>query len=128
MIKFSALTWSIIITFLLAIIAIMLNGVVSAMVYVALVLLIIGFALLTVQLYFNISKKSKEDERIKEELLMELAVTEDGEEYVMKNSQSSKKYRKMLRREKFSRFMPVIFSTIVTIVMLFLLIKVIFKF
>ena len=64
-------------------------------------LLLISFVLLTVKLYLDISKKSKEDERIKEELLMELSVTEDGEEYVIKNSPTSKKYRKMLRKEHF---------------------------
>ncbi len=128
MIKFSALTWCVISAFLLSFVAVMLNSVTPVMVYVALSLLLISFVLLTVKLYLDISKKSKEDERIKEELLMELAVTEDGEEYVMKNSPTSKKYRKMLRKEHFNRFMPVIFSGFVALCMAFLLIKVIFRF
>lgn len=128
MIKFSALTWSMIVSFCLAIVAIMLNVLVPAMVYVALSLLIVGFMLLTIKLYFIVSKKSKDDERIKEELLMELSMTDEGEEYIMKNSASSKKYRRMLRKEHINRFMPVIFSGLVTIIMIVLLLKVIIKF
>lgn len=128
MIKFTPLTWSVMITFLLALVAVMLNTVVGAMIYVALALLSVGFTLLSVNLYISYKKKSKEDERIKEELLMELSVTEDGEEYVIKNDTSSKKYRKILRRERLNKLMPVIFSAVVAALMLFLLIKTIIKF
>ena len=128
MIKFTPLTWSVMITFLLALVAVMLNTVVGAMIYVALALLSVGFTLLSVNLFISYKKKSKEDERIKEELLMELSVTEDGEEYVIKNDTSSKKYRKILRRERLNKLMPVIFSAVVAALMLFLLIKTIVKF
>lgn len=128
MIKFSKLTWVVMITFFCALVCIMLNTVVDALIYPALALLCVGFVLLTIKLYFKASEKQKEAVVVREELLMELATTEDGEEYVMKNNETSKKYRKMLKREKFSNFMPVIFSGAVAILMIFLLIKLIIKF
>lgn len=128
MIKFSKLTWAMLGAFLVSLILIMLNKLAPVIVYLALAMLFVAFVLLSINVYISKTKQDKEAEIVKEELLMEIAMTEEGEEYVMKNSTSSKKYRKMLRREKINRFMPFIFCVAVTILIAFLLIRLIFKF
>ena len=128
MIKFSKLTWIILSSFFCALVCVMLNTVLDALVYPALALFAVGFVLLAIKMGIRASKKEKEAMVVREELLMELATTEDGEEYVVKNSESSKKYRKMLRREKISNYMPVAFCGFVAALIIFLLVKIIFKF
>ena len=128
MIKFSQLTWSIMIVMFCALVCVMLNAVVEVLIYPALVLFTVGFVLLTIKMYQRASNKEKEALVVREELLMELATTEDGEEYVAKNTENSKKYRKMLRKEKFSNYLPVIFCGVVSALTIFFLIRVIFNF
>lgn len=128
MIKFSRFTWVIIGMFALSLISVMLNIVLPVFTFIGLAALSAGFMLLAIKWHQLLKKKGKEQEIIKEELLMELSVTENGEEYVMQNNKNSKKIRRKLRREKFDKFMPVIGCAVVSIVFLFILIKMIFKF
>lgn len=128
MIKFSKLTWIMLGAFLVSLILILFNNLAPVLVYPALSVLLVACILLCINVYISKTKQDKEAEIVKEELLMEVAMTEEGEEYVMKNSSTSKKYRKMLRREKLNRFMPFAFCVVVTLVIAFLLVKVIFKF
>lgn len=127
MIKFSKYTWSIIAVFALAFVCVMFNTVWSVLVYPALVLIIVGLIMLTIKFAIQANKKFKHDEMVQQELIMELSVTDEGEQYVL-GDKSQKKYKKALRREKLSGLMPAIFCGIMACVMLFFLIKMIFKF
>lgn len=127
MIKFSKLSWCMIIAFSLAFICIMFNTLLTAMVYPALVLLIAGCTMLSVRLFKNAHLEEKRSQMIQEELLMELSVTDEGEQYVL-NSRNQKKLKKQLKRERFSKLLPALISSLMTLVFIFLLIKFIFKF
>lgn len=127
MFKFSKLSWSIFIAFGLALICVMFNTLVNAFVYPALVLLLVGFVLLSISLFGNASKNIKRQEMVQQELIMELSVTEEGEQYVL-NEKKQKKFKKALRKEKFNKFLPAIVCVAISLVMAFLLIKSIFKF
>lgn len=127
MIKFSKMSWCMIICFTLAFICIMFNTLLNAMIYPALVLLIAGCTLLSIRLFSKASLEAKRSQMIQEELLMELSVTDEGEQYVL-NSRNQKKLKKQLRRERFSKLLPALMSTLMALILLFLLIKFIFKF
>lgn len=127
MFKFSKLSWSIFIAFGLALICVMFNTLVNAFVYPALVLLLVGFVLLTISLFNTASKNIKRQEMVQQELIMELSVTDEGEAYVL-NEKKQKKFKKALRKEKFNKFLPAIVCMAISLVIAFLLIKVIFKF
>lgn len=128
MIKFSKLTWVMLSAFFVSLVLILFNKLAPVLVYPALAMLLVACILLCINVYISKTKQDKEAEIVKEELLMEITMTEEGEEYVMKNNPSSKKYRKMLRRERLNRLMPFIFCVIVTLLVAFLLVRLIFKF
>lgn len=127
MFKFSKLSWSIFIAFGLALIFVMFNTLVDAFIYPAMVLFLVGFALLSISLFISASKNIKRQEMVQQELIMELSVTDEGEQYVL-NNKKQKKFKKALRKEKFNKFLPAIVSLVLALVMTFLLIKSIFKF
>lgn len=127
MIKFSKYTWVTLSVFLLAFICIMFNTVWPVLVYPALVFIIVGLVLLTIKFAMQANKKFKHDEMIQQELIMELSVTDEGEQYVL-NDKSQKKHKKALRREKLNGLMPALFCGIIATVLTFFLIKMIFKF
>lgn len=127
MIKFSKLTWCTIIAFTLAFICIMFNTLLNAMIYPALILLICGCTLLSIRFFKKANSESKRSQMVQEELLMELSITDEGEQYVL-NTRNQKKFKKQLRRERFSKLMPGLMSTFMTLLLLFLLVKFIFKF
>lgn len=127
MFKFTKLSWSIFIAFGLALICVMFNTLLDAFVYPALVLLLVGFVLLCISLFKNASKDIKRQEMVQQELIMELSVTDEGEQYVL-NEKRQKKFKKSLRKEKFNKFLPAIVCMIIALVLTFLLIKSIFKF
>lgn len=127
MIKFSKYTWAILAVFALAFICVMFNTVWSVLVYPALALIIVGLVMLTIKFAVQANKKFKHDEMVQQELIMELSVTDEGEQYVL-NDKSQKKYKKALRRERLNGLMPAIFCGLMAGIMLFFLIKMIFKF
>ena len=127
MIKFSKYTWAILAVFALAFICVMFNTVWSVLVYPALALIIVGLVMLTIKFAMQANKKFKHDEMVQQELIMELSVTDEGEQYVL-NDKSQKKYKKALRRERLNGLMPAIFCGLMAGIMLFFLIKMIFKF
>lgn len=127
MFKFSKLSWSIIISFALALICIMFNTLLDAMIYPALALLTIGCVLLSIRLFSRANSETKRSEMMQEELLMELSVTDEGEEYVL-SPKNQKKLKKQLRKEKLNAFLPGFMALFMALVMLFLLVKFIFKF
>lgn len=127
MIKFSKYTWITLAIFAFAFLCVMFNTIWSVLVYPALVLIIVGLILLTIKFAMQANKKFKHDEMVQQELIMELSVTDEGEQYVL-NDKSQKKYKKALRREKFNGLMPAIFCGLMAGVMLFFLLKMIFKF
>lgn len=127
MIKFSKYTWVTIGIFVLAFICVMFDTIWSVLVYPALVLIIAGLVMLTIKFAMQASKKSKHDEMVQQELVMELSVTDEGEQYVL-NDKSQKKLKKALRREKLNGLMPALFCGLMAVVLLFFLIKMIFKF
>lgn len=128
MFKFSKLTWAIFVTFILSLVCIMFNCLWTPMIYPALILLCTGFILLAISLILNTNKRFKEQEFAREELLMELSVTEEGEQYILENSRKSKKYRRKLRLDKFNSYLPAVFCIVVACVILFLFVKLILKF
>ena len=127
MIKFSKFTWATIAVFVLAFLCVMFNTVWSVLVYPALALIIVGLIMLTIKFAMQANKKFKHDEMVQQELIMELSVTDEGEQYVL-NDKSQKKHKKALRREKLNGLMPAIFCGLMAGIMLFLLIKMIFNF
>ena len=128
MFKFSKLSWAIFISFALSLLCIMFNTLWTPMIYPALVFLGVGFAILGVKLILNTNKKLKEQEFFREELLMELSVTEEGEQYILENGRKTKKYRRQLRMQKFNSYLPAIFSFIIVGGIIFLFVKTIIGF
>ncbi len=127
MLKFSKLSWSIIISFALALICIMFNTLLNAMIYPALVLLATGCVLLSISLFSRANRETKRSQMMQEELLMELSVTDEGEEYVL-SQKNQKKLNKRLKKEKFNALVPGLMASFMALVMVFLLVKFIFKF
>ncbi len=127
MFKFSKLSWSIIISFALALICIMFNTLLNAMIYPALVLLATGCVLLSICLFSRANRETKRSQMMQEELLMELSVTDEGEEYVL-SQKNQKKLNKRLKKEKFNALIPGLMASFMALVMVFLLVKFIFKF
>lgn len=127
MFKFSKLSWSIIISFALALICIMFNTLLNAMIYPALVLLVTGCVLLSISLFSRANRETKRSQMMQEELLMELSVTDEGEEYVL-SQKNQKKLNKRLKKEKFNALVPGLMASFMALVMVFLLVKFIFKF
>ena len=74
MIKFSKLTWVILGVFFGAFVCVMLNTVLTELIYPALALFAVGFVLLAIKLYKRASQKEKESVVVREELLMELCI------------------------------------------------------
>ncbi len=127
MFKFSKLSWSIIISFALALICIMFNTLLNAMIYPALVLLATGCVLLSISLFSRANRETKRSQMMQEELLMELSVTDEGEEYVL-SQKNQKKLNKRLKKERFNALVPGLMASFMALVMVFLLVKFIFKF
>lgn len=127
MFKFSKLSWCTFIAFGLALVCIMFNTLLDAMIYPALALLIVGFVLLSINLFIKANKDIKRNEMLQQELVIELSVTDEGEEYVV-NDKAQKKLKKSLKKDKISKLMPAIMSVVMALLMVFLLFKFIFKF
>lgn len=128
MFKFSKLTVATTITFVVALLCVMLNNVWVYFIFPALFLIGAGFVLLTVKLSLGLKQKNSEQELVREELIMELSVSEQGEEYVIKNSSQSKKFRRRQRMEKFNNLLPILVCGTIAGAILFLFLRAIFKF
>jgi hypothetical protein len=118
-IGFSKYQIAIIINFMLAFVSVMLTYVSTVFVYITLGLLTSGFAMLSVQLILNYKKLVREQEHEKQELLMELSVTQDGEKYVMSNSPYTKAQQRELRAKKIDRLLPAILSVSAAVMFLY---------
>ena len=123
MFKFSKLSWTIFFSFALSLLCIMFNCLWTPMIYPALVFMGAGFGILGVKFIINTNLKVKEQEFIREELLMELSVTDEGEQYILKNGRKTKKYRRQVRLQKFNSYLPALFCFIVVAVVIFLFVK-----
>lgn len=118
-IGFSKFQIAIISVFLLAFLSIMLTYVNSIFVYFTLGLLTVGFALLSVMLILNYKKFKLEQLHEKQELIMELSVSEDGEKYVMANSPYTKSQERELKAKKMDRLVPIILSVLTSLMFLY---------
>ncbi len=119
---FSKMQIAIITMFLFAFISIMLTYVSTISVFFTLAFLVAGFVLLSVVLIKNYNKFKLEQEHKKEELLMELSVTDEGEKYVLKDNPYSKSESREQKARKIDKLIPVVLSISASVLFLYLLI------
>lgn len=107
--------------FALGIIFMLLNTVENIFFYFSLVCFLAGFVLLSITSFKNIKLCKREQRETKIELLMEIATSEDGEQYVLKDSPFSRAEeleRKRVLSNKIASFITCIAFVVVLVAIL----------
>lgn len=125
--KFSVFNLSIAISFMLAFVCLMFSYLTPFMYYPALVLFCAAFILLTVSFIKTYIKNKTISEEQQDAIIMELAMGEDGEKYVMQDSKKAKKQIKQNRRQNLDKLIPIIVSVAFSCLFIYLLITSIIK-
>ena len=125
--KFSIFNLSIAISFMLAFLCLMFSYLTPIMYYPALVLFCVAFILLTIALLKSYIKNKTITEEQQDAIIMELAMGEDGEKYVMQDPKTTKKQIKKNRSQNFDRLLPAIVTFAFSCLFLYLLISSIIK-
>ena len=121
--KFSKFAIVTMLSFILAFIFIMFNVLLSVLIIPALVFLILGIVLIAVMLIKRYKENKDNMEYKQEEIIMELASTEDGEKYIANNSSYIKRMKKSLKSQKWSAIYPIVLLLLLAGVFLGLLVK-----
>lgn len=109
--------------FILAFVFIMLNQLVDLFFYFALVLFLAGFTMLTINSYKKFVLCKKEQKRLKIELLMEIATTENGAEYIVRDTPFSRSEEMALRRDRYNKVITVLTFALCVLVILIVLVR-----
>lgn len=121
--KFSKYTIATIIVFCLAFLCIMFNTLLVYLIIPALLLLATGTLMIAIKLIKKYKSKKDDYAFNQEEIIMELASTEDGEKYIAEKGSYIKKMKRRLRGAKWDMLIPIIFSLIASALFIGLLIK-----
>ena len=125
--KFSVFNLTIAITFLLAFVCILLSYITLFMYYPATILFAIAFIMLSVSLIKNFINQKSINEEKQDAIIMELAMGEDGEKYVMQDEKTNKKMLKQKRRQNIEKLLPSMFSIAFSCLFIYLFISSIIK-
>ena len=120
--KFSTFNLIIGLAFILAFVSIMLSYITQYMYYPAMVLFAAAFVMLSVRLIQNYIKQSHITEEKQDAIIMELAMEDGGEKYVMQDAKKQRKIAKQHRRQNFERLIPSIVSVAFACVFIYLLV------
>lgn len=125
--KFSVFNLTIAITFLLTFVCILLSYITHFMYYPATILFAIAFIMLSVSLIKNFINQKSINEEKQDAIIMELAMGEDGEKYVMQDEKTNKKMLKQKRRQNIEKLLPSMFSIAFSCLFIYLFISSIIK-
>jgi len=115
------------IVFVVAFICLMTSYATHFMYYPTLLLFEAGFVMLSYTLFKSgIAKQAEQDER-QEVIVMQLADGEDGETYVMQSDKLNKKAKRRKWSQNIERFMPAIFTIIISVLIMAMLIGSVIK-
>ena len=123
--KFSKLTIGTISCFVAGILFIMFMQLLDLLVMPALISIIAGLVCLSISLFKRYQIKKQELFFDQEEIVMELANSDEGEKYVAEKSTYAKKLRKKIKSAKTGLIMPFIITVILAGLFLALLVKII---
>ena len=121
--KFSVFNLIIGISFLLAFVCILMSYLTPFMYYPAMVLFALAFVLVSIKLIQNYVKQNKANEEKQDAIIMELAMGEDGEKYVMQDEKKQKKLVKQKRKQNFERLLPPIVTIAFSCLFLYLFVS-----
>ena len=125
--KFGVFNTIISATFMLAFLCLMFSYLSSVMYYPAMVLFFAGFVMLSVALLRRYLKQTWMFEEKQDAIVMELAMGQDGEKYVMQSAKQQKKQRRQQRLKNFDRLTPFLICVVVSCGFAYLLINEIIK-
>ena len=125
--KFSVFNLSIATSFALAFICLLFSYLTPIMYYPALVLFCVSFILLSINFIISYIKNQKIYQEKQDAIIMELAMGEDGEKYVMQDPKQAKKQNKKNRTQNFERLSPTIVALAFSCLFLYLLVSSIIK-
>lgn len=118
--RYNAFNFSTAMVFVGAFMCLMLHYLTYFMFYPAMLLFAGGFGMLTAILVKYRKRHLEEIEQAQEVLVMERAVNDDGETFVMRDPSLDKKERKKRRRQKREQLLPIIGSGLASLVFLVL--------
>ena len=111
------------IVFVLSFLSLMISYATSFMYYVALVLFMAGFVMLSIVFMKSYLKQRVEDENASDEIIMRLSGGIDGEAYVMADEKQNKKERAKNRTRHFDKLLPFIFCVVIVGLFMFMFIR-----
>lgn len=109
--------------FLLTIIFVLFNALLAYLIIPALVCLISALVLLSINLFKRYKLKKQQMLVEQEEIIMELATTEDGEKYVAQDSRYVHKLKKKIRNAKIELLLPFVVTVAIAVVFFGLLVR-----
>ena len=121
--KFSKYTIAVIIVFCLALVCVMFNPLFSYLIIPALLLLAVGTFMVGFDLIKKYKSKKEQLAFNQEEIIMELASTEDGEKYIAEKGSYIKKLKKRMKSAKWDLLWPIIACITASVVLFGLMIK-----
>ena len=121
--KFSVFNLIICVAFVLAFVFILLSYLTPFMYIPATVMFCVAFVMLSIRLIQNYIKQTGITQEKEDAIIMELAMGEDGEKYVMQDAKKQKKLAKQQRRQNFDRLLPSIVSVAFSCLFVYLLVS-----
>lgn len=121
--KFSVFNLITGIAFLLAFVCILLSYITQAMYYPAMFLFAGAFIMLSIGMIKSYIKNNNISQEKQDAIIMELAMGEDGEKYVVQDIKKQKKLVKQQRKQSFERLLPPIISLLFAVLFCYLFIS-----
>ena len=110
--KFSVFNLIIGVAFILAFVCILLSYLTQYMYYPAMAFFAGAFVMLSIRIMQNYIKQNHITAEKQDAIIMELAMEEDGEKYVMQNEKKQKNIAKQHRRQNIERLLPFAMSVL----------------
>lgn len=121
--KFNKYTIIVAAMFLVALLCVMFNVLLSYLIYPALLLFSVAIFMVALKSTKNYKNKKEEFASKQEEIIMELATSPDGEKYVAESSSYIKKLKRKFRNQKWDYLVVIIFTYALSLLFLGLFIK-----
>lgn len=112
-----------IILFFIAALCVMFNFLTAYLIIPAFLCLSAGFLLVAIDKVKKYNESKKDFAYNQEEIIMELASTEDGDKYIAEKGSFAKRLKKQLKSEKWNHMLPIIVFFALSVIFLGLMIN-----